>query len=189
MPRRLSFSEFATRNPSPEPWSEGEKIPWDDPEFSARMLHEHLTQEHDLASRRTTTIDRQIGVILDLLGCQNANILDLGCGPGLYCQRLASKGHRCTGIDFSPASIGHAREQATAAGYSIDYIHGDIRSTPYPDSQDLALLLFGEFNVFLPEDALAIAKKAKMALKPGGKLIIEPSTFDSIYSQGNGQPF
>jgi len=34
----------------PEPWAE--KIPWDDPAFSERMLKEHLSQEHDAASRR-----------------------------------------------------------------------------------------------------------------------------------------
>ena len=40
--------------------SEGEKIPWNDPESSDRMLEYHLTQEHDLASRRFDIIDRHV---------------------------------------------------------------------------------------------------------------------------------
>ena len=40
------------------PWAEGEKIPWDDPEFGARMLSEHLSQNHNAASRRTDKIDQ-----------------------------------------------------------------------------------------------------------------------------------
>lgn len=40
------------------PWAEGKKIPWDDPEFSARMLSEHLSQNHNAASRRTDKIDQ-----------------------------------------------------------------------------------------------------------------------------------
>ncbi len=39
------------REPNPAPWFEGDNISWDDPDFSERMLAEHLSQEHDLASR------------------------------------------------------------------------------------------------------------------------------------------
>jgi hypothetical protein len=30
-------------------WHGAYKIPWDEPEFSRRMLVEHLSQDHDLA--------------------------------------------------------------------------------------------------------------------------------------------
>jgi len=39
-------------------WHGAYKIPWDDPDFSRRMLAEHLSQEHDMASRRVEWIDR-----------------------------------------------------------------------------------------------------------------------------------
>ena len=45
---------------SDELWTGAYKIPWDDPAFSRRMLNEHLSQEHDLASRRVEWIDRQV---------------------------------------------------------------------------------------------------------------------------------
>ncbi len=47
-----TLSTIISRTSNPTPWSEGDNIPWNDPEFSERMLLEHLTQEHDLASRR-----------------------------------------------------------------------------------------------------------------------------------------
>ena len=84
------------------------KIPWDDPAFSQRMLENHLSQEHDWASRRLPVIERQIEWIVRQLK-PAASVLDLGCGPGLYAQRLAQRGFRCTGIDFSPAAINYAR--------------------------------------------------------------------------------
>lgn len=142
-----------------------------------------------MASRRTSIIDSQIEALARLFGRENAQVLDLGCGPGLYCQRLANQGHQCTGIDFSPASIGYARQQANSFGLDIDYRHGDIRTTDFPQDQDIILFLFGEFNVFQPEDAATIAKKAKEALKPGGLFVIEPSTYDSIRAQGHGRSF
>ena len=41
-------------------WHGAYKIPWDDPDFSRRMLAEHLAQDHDMASRRAKWIDRQV---------------------------------------------------------------------------------------------------------------------------------
>jgi hypothetical protein len=49
--------DIVERQPEPTPWSEGDNIPWDDPGFSDRMLAEHLSQDHDLASRKSETID------------------------------------------------------------------------------------------------------------------------------------
>ena len=63
-------------------WHRAYKIPWDDPDFSRRMLAEHMAQDHDLSSRRAEWIDRQVAWIHDdLLNEQPARILDLGCGP------------------------------------------------------------------------------------------------------------
>jgi 2-polyprenyl-3-methyl-5-hydroxy-6-metoxy-1,4-benzoquinol methylase len=110
--------DIIDRTPKPAPWSEGDNIPWDDPGFSERMLAEHLSQEHDLASRRSEAIDHHVEWIFsEILGSRPARLLDLGCGPGLYTVRLARAGCECVGIDFSPASIRHARDlTATEAG-------------------------------------------------------------------------
>lgn len=80
------------------------KIPWDEPAFSQRMLANHLSQDHDWASRRQEIIEQQVEWIASQLS-PGAHILDLGCGPGFYTHRLAERGFRCTGVDFSPASV------------------------------------------------------------------------------------
>ena len=99
------------------PWAEGDNIPWDDPEFSERMLAEHLNQEHDLASRKAETIDQHVRWIhSEVLDSRSARVLDLACGPGLYTLRLAQLGCDCFGIDFSPASIRHAKQRAAEEG-------------------------------------------------------------------------
>jgi SAM-dependent methyltransferase len=99
----------------PEPWSEGRTIPWDEPGFSRRMLAQHLSQEHDGASRRQELIDRHVHLITGAaLGQAHSLVLDLGCGPGFYSHRLAAMGHDCFGIDFAPAAIEYARQEAAA---------------------------------------------------------------------------
>lgn len=60
---------------------EERKIPWDEPAFSQRMLENHLSQEHDWASRRLAVIEQQVAWLAGQLPA-GARILDLGCGPG-----------------------------------------------------------------------------------------------------------
>lgn len=179
----MNLIDIVNRNMQLEPWAEGEKIPWNDPEFSGRMLKEHLTQQHDAASRRTVTIRKHVQWIhKQLLHGQPARILDLGCGPGLYASRLAKLGHTCTGIDFSPASIAYAREHAPDG---CSYHLHDIRSADYGSGYDLVMLIFGEFDVFRTTDAQTILKKSYAALKPGGQLLLEVSTIESVDQRGN----
>jgi SAM-dependent methyltransferase len=187
----MNLLDLVSRQP-PRPWVDGEKIPWDEPGFSARMLREHLSQQHDAASRRFATIDRHVAWIHQhVLGGEPARILDLGCGPGLYLSRLARLGHRGTGIDFSPASIAYARTAAEAAALPISYRQEDLRRAEFAAADpgyDLAMLLYGEFNTFRDGDAAAILTKALAALRPGGRLLLEPSTFAYTQALGAGGP-
>ena len=169
---------------APEPWSEGDNIPWNDPDFSGRMLREHLTQDHGGASRRSETIDAQVAWIDGQLLEGPTSILDLGCGPGLYTQRLAARGHSCVGIDYSPASIEHARQAASAAEAACTYLCEDIRAAEFGTGYGLVTILYGEINVFRPEDVDALLSKAAEALAPGGWLLLEPSTAAAVESFG-----
>jgi len=174
----MRLSDIVNRAPVPSPWTEGDNIPWNDPGFSARMLAEHLTQAHDLASRRATIIDAHVAWIHEIvLAGQPSAILDLGCGPGLYANRLAALGHTCTGIDFSPASIDYARSGAPDDVAACTYHLEDLRTADYGHGYDLAMLLYGELNVFAPRDITAILTKCHAALKPGARLLLEPHTF------------
>lgn len=184
-----TLNDLVHRIPVPAPWAEGEKIPWHDPEFSRRMLREHLLQAHDAASRRGEIIDGHVAWIHhNLLKSEPSQILDLGCGPGLYTSRLAQLGHACVGIDLSPASIAYARERATAGRLSCAYQLEDIRVADYGARCELVMLIFGEFNVFRPRDARQILDKCLRALKPGGHLLLEVSTADDIRELGTRPP-
>lgn len=163
-------------------WDGRYKIPWDDPDFSRRMLAEHLSQDHDLASRKKETIDAQVRWIHEnIAGGSPAGVLDMGCGPGLYVECLMKRGYTCRGIDFSPASIAHARSRV---GDKAVFIEGDVRYADFGHDHDLAMMLFGELNVFSPDECRALLKKAGEALVPGGTLLIEVHTFETIKRAG-----
>jgi SAM-dependent methyltransferase len=185
MHAQLSLSDILNRKIPPEPWAEGEKIPWNDPGFSERMLEEHFSQDHNEASRRSVIIDRHVAWIHhDLLAEKPAKILDLGCGPGFYTSRLAALCHECRGIDFSPASIAYARREAERAGETCEYLEQDVRAADYDEEYGLVMMIYGEINVFRPHEAREILSKACHALEPGGRLLLEAHTLEQVRSIG-----
>lgn len=181
----MKLFDLIKRKIPPIPWEEGEKIPWNDPEFSARMLSEHLSQEHNAASRRSEIIDEHVHWIHDeLLGSVAGRVLDLGCGPGLYTSRLARMGHSCVGIDYAPASIAYARERAEEGSLECEYIEADVRDAEYGTRYSLVMMIHGELNVFRPEEIQAILAKAREALTHEGLLVIEVHTLEAVRRLG-----
>ena len=169
-------------------WYGAYKIPWDDPDFSRRMLAEHLSQDHDMASRRVEWIDEQVAWIHDhLLHGRPSSILDLGCGPGFYSHRLTVRGHACCGIDFGPASIEYARQHNPDES-RCTFVLGDIRHVGFGRPYDLAMVLFGEWNVFSPAEASAILRKVQASLRPEGRLIAEIQAPEAVERVGRSEP-
>lgn len=181
--------DIVNRETTPAPWSEGDNIPWDDPGFSDRMLAEHFSQEHDLASRRTATIEGHVDWIFSsVLDGRPGRVLDLGCGPGLYAERLARRGCECVGVDFSPASIRCASENAASSELNCRYVHGDLRDQDFGSGFNLVMMIFGQFNVFPRNVAMRILKKAHAALEFGGRLLLELQAAEQIKTGGRSGP-
>ncbi len=150
------------------------------------MLREHLDQTHDRASRTADTIEAHVDWIFrELLASEPAQVIDLGCGPGLYTERLAQRGCHCLGVDISPASIGHARRTAEERGSNCTYLLGDIESVDLGTDRDLAMLLFGEFNTFPRARAAPLLGRVARCLRPGGALLLEAHTFGAVVEEGD----
>lgn len=167
----------------------GLEIPWADPEFSRRILKEHLNQDNDIASRRIKAIDKQVQFIHhQLLMAKKTTILDLGCGPGLYSHRLANLGHRCTGIDISPASIQYAKEIAEKESLKCTFIQDDFLKPDLGSDFGFAMLTFGDFNALYRPDGERLVEKIFHALEPGGVFLLEGLTLDGAMEIGERQP-
>lgn len=160
------------------------KIPWHEPEFSQRMLAQHLSQAHNWASRRLEIITAQSAWLEKHLPPAPARILDLGCGPGLYTHLLAEKGYHCLGVDYSPASIAYARQRADAARLDIAYLQEDILRFKPGERFDCILFLFAEFNTFKRQQAHALLRNCAAWLKDDGFLLLEAQTWQGVEQQG-----
>ncbi|MBN2566296.1 MAG: class I SAM-dependent methyltransferase [Candidatus Eisenbacteria bacterium] len=183
----MDVRKLLEREP-PEPWSHGGKIPWHEPGFSARMLKEHLSQDHDLASRRSAKIDAQVDWLNREILPAHASVLDLGCGPGFYTSRLAGLGHTCVGIDFSPASIEYARSEAASASLDCTYMLEDLLKADFGSGFDAVLLLYAEFNTFPRHEAEQLLVRMRESLRPGGHLVLEVQREEQVRRLGTAAP-
>lgn len=168
----------------PLPWQGGGNLPWNDPAFSERMLREHLDQSHGAASRPDPERAAQLDWLWSKLALQPGQaIYDMTCGPGLYAVALAQRGCRVTGVDFSPASIRYAREQAAVQGVaeSCRFIEQDIREADFAGANfDAAMFLYGQLAVFPRETAQVLLNNAAAALAENGRLVIELLNQDRV---------
>jgi len=73
-------------------------------------------------------ISGRLNALLELVGdnINNARILEVGCGPGIYSVRLTQRGARVTALDYSRGMVDAAKKNAEASGVDINFILGDF---------------------------------------------------------------
>jgi ubiquinone/menaquinone biosynthesis C-methylase UbiE len=159
------------------PITEAKNLPWHQPDFSERMLREHLDETHGAASRIAAERAAQLDWLWAKLALQpGMRLLDMTCGPGLYAVELARRGCLVTGIDFSPAAIAYAKDLALSQGVAAQctFVEQDVRCLDFSAANfDAVILLYGQLAVFTKAEAQMLLGQLAGALKPGGKLCVE----------------
>jgi len=159
---------------------------WTDIHISKQLLDVHLNSEIDLASRKTKTIKKTVEWILESSDLKDLNILDLGCGPGLYSELLAKEGHKVTGVDISSHSIGYAKKEAEKKNLDIRYINENYLELDLEENTfDLVILIYTDFGVLLPQERGQLLEVVKKVLKPKGIFIFDVLNDKNIESKKN----
>jgi len=168
-PRPSAIREWAV------PFDPPAELDWGRPDYSRRLLREHLDQAHDGASRRLRVVDTQVSRLARLLPRPPARILDAGCGPGLYATRLARRGYEVVGVDVSPAAVAHARRAAASQplGRRVSFVEQDLRNLASGTQFDAAILVYFVLEAFPRMEQPRVLRRIAGALAPGGPLVVE----------------
>jgi len=145
---------------------------WTDPHIATQMLKAHLDPNIDAASYKHKFIDRSVDWILTLTLPENACLLDIGCGPGLYTKRFAERGLRVTGLDFSENSLNYAR----AHDGRSEYILGDYLAMEFDGVFDIVTLIMCDYGALIPDERYDLLRRVYRALKPGGLFVFDVTT-------------
>ncbi len=147
---------------------------WCDLYISKQMLATHLSEDTDLASRKTEFIDRSVAWIVDYFHINsNSKICDFGCGPGLYANRFAKCGSIVTGVDFSETSINYAKAEADRCGLNVNYVLEDYLKFDTDEKYDLITMIYCDFCVLNPEQRKLLLEKFYSFLADDGKILLD----------------
>ena len=181
----IDFKTLQNLMQKPNPFEEGEALFWDDPYISKNMLTYHLDEKTDTASRSGDKIQMTVDFWFEKGYIKpGMTVLDLGCGPGLYAEKLSERGAKVVGIDFSKRSIDYAKEHAKQRGLNIDYRYMDFFDIEESDTYDAAIQVYGEINVFSPEKRNRLLGIINSALKKDSIFMCDVTT--RIHRKKNG---
>lgn len=134
------------------------------------MLEAHLNSEKDAASRTHRFMDESVQWIKALLSPNEyPKLLDLGCGPGLYCERFWASGYDVTGVDYAKRSIDYAR----ASNSYIQYHWTNYLTLELQETFDLITLIYCDYGALTSDERSLLLDKVYKHLRPGGKLILD----------------
>lgn len=94
------------------------------------------------------------------------NLLDVGCGTGIFCSLAQHQGHGVTGIDATDQFIAIARERAPGVHFST----GEMESLPFDDASFDLVTGFNSFQY--AADVKNALIEARRVLKDGGRLAV-----------------
>lgn len=109
------------------------------------------------------------GWMLDAIGeVKGLDVIDLGCGEGRFCRKLAERGAQVTGVDLCAPFIEFA--SAHRVGHD-SYVCGDIENLSVFESAcfDLAISYLSLVDV---PDFAAVVREASRVLRPSGRFVI-----------------
>ena len=115
---------------------------------------------------RTEERERYTSVLLERLS-PGAQVLELGCGPGVATTQQLTKCFSLTGVDISPEQINLARQNVPDA----KFICGDMCQLKFPPASfDAVAAFYSVFHVPREEHA-SLLESIFTWLRPGGLLV------------------
>jgi 2-polyprenyl-3-methyl-5-hydroxy-6-metoxy-1,4-benzoquinol methylase len=169
------YKQLKEINKRPEPFQfyTAEDL-WANEYTSKKMLEYHLNESIDVSSRNINFINQSVDWISDRFNLNsNSDIIDFGCGPGLYANRFAEKEIKVTGIDFSKNSIGYAKQIASNSDLKVNYIHKNYLNFEIDKKYDLITMIMCDFCALSPNQRKIMLDKFMNLLKPDGKVLLD----------------
>lgn len=161
----FTLEDFIKSDHCPAPYEPGEEL-WNDPHISKMMLEAHLSPDNDTASYKPEKIQAICEYLSHAMKLRyEDSIVDLGCGPGLYCSMLAQKCFQVTGIDRSENSIRYAIAHKAARE---NYFLADYLNSFGTGCYNAAVMIYQDYGVLSPSQRKILLGNIRKALKPDG---------------------
>jgi 2-polyprenyl-3-methyl-5-hydroxy-6-metoxy-1,4-benzoquinol methylase len=111
--------------------------------------------------------DRRAHMIVDAAGLKpGMRVVEVGCGTGLFTERLAKSGADITAVDISPDLLALARQRQNLDANRIRFVEGKFEEIELPEKYDAVI----GSSVLHHLEVEAALRKVHALLKPGGAM-------------------
>ncbi len=105
-----------------------------------------------------------------------ANVLDLACGSGVWCEKFARRFRRVVGVERSATMIESARRSVKLA--NVDFVQAD--ALEFNSEEQFDVIFLGSLLMYLNrEDAVSLLRSLAGRLTSGGRVIVKDTTLRS----------
>lgn len=147
---------------------------WDDEHISKQMLKAHLDPDFEGASRKLSFIEKSVSWIREIVpSADYRQLIDIGCGPGIYAEKFAEAGYQVTGIDFSRRSIDYAISSADKKNADICYLCQNYLQLDLKKTFDFATMIYCDYGALSTTDRKLLMQTVYNCLRPGGKFLLD----------------
>ncbi|MDJ0555881.1 MAG: bifunctional 2-polyprenyl-6-hydroxyphenol methylase/3-demethylubiquinol 3-O-methyltransferase UbiG [Microcoleaceae cyanobacterium MO_207.B10] len=117
-------------------------------------------------------------------------IIEIGCGGGIFCEYIARQGYNILGVDISSGSISVAQEHALKNNLTVNYQTASVYELPFAD-ESFDVVMSSDFLEHIEDLERAIYEMSRI-LKQNGLFIFDTisrseksvQTYMSLESQG-----
>lgn len=163
---------------------------WADEYTAKQMLSFHLNGDIDVSSRKLSFIDKSVDWIISQFDIREGKlVVDFGCGPGLYTERLAKTNATVTGIDFSKNSIEYAGNRARDGKLNINYINRNYLEFDSNSKFDLIIMIMCDYCALSPEQRKTLLGKFIYLLKPDGSILLDVYSINAFNQKVEGATY
>jgi 2-polyprenyl-6-hydroxyphenyl methylase/3-demethylubiquinone-9 3-methyltransferase len=149
------------------------------PEIDGTSTAEEAAYIETQLQANSKKFSHQVEVLRKHLPIENAQVLDIGCGGGLFLSLLKREGAQVLGIELSNSRAHYAATKHVLEIHKRP-IESDFWQTGYKNYFDAVTLWDVIEHVNYPVQTL---QSAANVLKPGGLLLIDTPCRDSFYHQ------
>jgi len=147
----------------------------------ASILQSCFGYRMDGSNRILGSVLGRIGLLEEIIGSgvrylkagDKGRLLDVGCGNGLFLDRMRQYGWDVTGVEPDGCAVSVAREK-----FGLEVFHGSLEEAMFPEGCFDAITVNHVIEHI--SDPIRLLKECRCVLRPGGKLVVMTPNIESL---------
>jgi ubiquinone/menaquinone biosynthesis C-methylase UbiE len=149
----------------------------------AKKEFDRWSEHYDRGLLQTLFFQPAHAMLLDMLRPTDQQILDVGCGTGVFAARaleLLPDSH-VWGLDLSDGMLRQGLPRWRAAGGRLHLVQGDSERLPFPDDAFDVVTCTHSFHHYPRQDQ--VVAEMYRVLRPGGRLLLIDGDRDRLWGR------